>query len=54
MGLMGKLGLKPPVARAAGAASDDAGSDDPDPDERPTGPTTACRGLLAPFDMERP
>jgi len=31
---MRKLGLKPPVARAAGAASDDAGSDDPDPDER--------------------
>ena len=33
MGLMQKLGLRPP-ARVAKAAGDDAGSDDPDPDER--------------------
>ena len=54
MGLMRKLGLKPPVARAAGAASDDAGSDDPDPDDEradagpsaspfPSGPGRALR-----------
>jgi hypothetical protein len=33
MGLMQKLGLRPP-GRAAKAAGDDAGSDDPEPDER--------------------
>jgi hypothetical protein len=34
MGLLQKLGLRPP-ARTVNAAGDDAGSDDPEPDERP-------------------
>jgi hypothetical protein len=54
MGLMRKLGLKPPVARAASAAGDDAGSDDPDPDERPAGFMTGRGRFLAPIDQERP
>lgn len=54
MGLMRKLGLKPPVARAASAAGDDAGSDDPDPDERPVGLDPWRGGSPAPSGQERP
>lgn len=53
MGLMRKLGLKPPVARAASAAGDDAGSDDPDPDGRPVS-SSYPRGTPAPLGKERP
>lgn len=35
MRLLQTLGLKPPAPRAAHVAADDAGGDDPDPDERP-------------------